>query len=60
MVMRPAAPAPRLRGHQRPRWLRLPWWLWRPSRRRQARVNFHFWGLVHDHDWLQYDPPKAP
>jgi hypothetical protein len=28
----------------------------RGYRRQQARMDRHFWGLVHDHDWLQYSP----
>lgn len=31
----------------------------RRYRRQQAWMDRHFWGLIHDHDWLQYDPPKA-
>lgn len=25
-------------------------------RKQQAKVDTKFWGLVHDHDWLQYHP----
>ena len=31
---------------------------WRERRKQRRWMDRHFWGLVHDHDWLQYDPPR--
>ena len=39
--------------------LRWPLRLFGARRRRmQRRIDRVFWGLIHDHNWLQYEPPR--
>lgn len=38
----------------------VPGWTSRRYRKAQARYDQTFWGLIHDHNWLQYEPRKEP
>lgn len=53
MVMKPAPGADPFAP------LRRLWrFLWKPWVTADEWTERQFWGLIHDHDWLQYDPPR--